>query len=87
MPSKMSIAEIYAKFFEIKVLLLIVTWYNKSKLNFVPDKENKTHAHNDNKIKTADKASILKTKAKSTKVDLKETESNRVSIANDGEWC
>ena len=34
-----------------------------------------------NKIKTADKASILNTKAKSTKIGLKETESNRVSIA------
>ena len=34
-----------------------------------------------NKIKTTDKASILNTKAKSTKVGLKETESNRVLIA------
>ena len=34
-----------------------------------------------NKIKTADKASISNTKAKSTEIGLKETESNRVSIA------
>ena len=45
-----------------------------------------TH-HDDDKIKTADKASILNTKAKSTKVGLKETESNRVSIADNNEWC
>ena len=38
-----------------------------------------------NKIKTADKASILNTKATSTKIGLKETESNRVSIADDNE--
>ena len=33
------------------------------------------------KIKTANKASTLNTKAKSTKIGSKETESNRVSIA------
>ena len=34
-----------------------------------------------NKIKTADKASILNKKAKSTKVGLKETESNKILTA------
>ena len=36
-------------------------------------------------IKIADKASILNTKAKSIKIGLKETESNRVLIADDNE--
>ena len=45
------------------------------------------HTHTMNKIKTAGKASILNTKAKSTKIGLKETESNRVSIADDNEQC
>ena len=40
-----------------------------------------------NKIKTADKASMSKTEAKSTEIGLKETESNRVLIAEDDEWC
>ena len=40
-----------------------------------------------NKIKTADKASIPNTYAKSVKLGLKEMESNRVSIADDDEWC
>ena len=39
-----------------------------------------------NKIKAADKASTLNTEAKATKLGLKETESNRVSIADDNEW-
>ena len=39
--------------------------------------EMKTHTHNMNKIKTADKASISNTESKSTKIGLKETESNR----------
>ena len=39
-----------------------------------------------NKIKTADKASISNALAKSTKIGLKETESNRLSIADDNEW-
>ena len=39
-----------------------------------------------NKIKTADKASISNTEAKSTEIGLKETENNRVSIADDNEW-
>ena len=38
-----------------------------------------------NKIKTADKASISSTDIKSTEIGLKETESNRVSIAEDDE--
>ena len=47
-----------------------------------------THTHDDNKIKTANKASsILNTKAKSMKIGLKETECNRVSIADDYGWC
>ena len=50
-----------------------------------PREEN--HTHDGDKIKTADKASILNTKAKSTKIGLKETESNRVSIADNNEWC
>ena len=40
---------------------------------------------NDDKIKTTNKASILNKKAKSTKIGLKETESNRVSIADNNE--
>ena len=36
-----------------------------------------------NKIKTADKASILNRKAKSTKIGLKETESNKILAAVD----
>jgi hypothetical protein len=47
--------------------------------------KHKAHTHDDDKIKTADKASILNTKAKSTKIGLKETESNRVSITDDNE--
>jgi len=39
------------------------------------------------KIKTANKASILNTKAKSTKTGLKEMEVNRVLIADNDEWC
>ena len=39
------------------------------------------------KIKIADKASILNTKAKSMKIGLKETGSNRLLIADDDEWC
>ena len=35
------------------------------------------------KIKTADKAGILNTEAKSTKIGLKETKSNRVLTAVD----
>ena len=38
-----------------------------------------------NKIKTADKASMSNTEVKSTEIGLKETESNRVSIADDNE--
>ena len=40
-----------------------------------------------NKIKTADKASISNTKEKSTEIGLKETESNRVLIADDNGGC
>ena len=40
-----------------------------------------------NKIKTADKASISNTEIKSTGIGLKETESNRVLIADDNGWC
>ena len=47
----------------------------------------KTTQTHDDKIKTADKASILNRKAKSTKVGLKERESNRVLIADNNEWC
>ena len=43
------------------------------------------HKHMMNKIKTADKASISSTDIKSTEIGLKETESNRVSIAEDDE--
>ena len=38
-----------------------------------------------NKIKTANKASISNTEVKSTEIGLKETERNRVSIADDNE--
>ena len=38
-------------------------------------------------MKTADKASISNTKAKSTEIGLKETESNRVLIADDNGGC
>ena len=50
---------------------------------------NDTHTHTNtlNKMKTADKASISNTEAKSTKIGLKETESNRVLIANKDGWC
>ena len=40
-----------------------------------------------NKIKTADKASISNTEVKSTEIGMKETESNRVSISDNDEWC
>ena len=39
-----------------------------------------------NKIKITDKASISNTEAKSTEIGLKETESNRVLIADDDGW-
>tara|TARA_B110001452_G_C14944621_1_gene330389 strand:+ start:118 stop:291 length:174 start_codon:yes stop_codon:yes gene_type:complete len=45
-----------------------------------------THTPQDDKIKTADKASVSNTTAKSTKIGLKETESNRVSTADNDEW-
>ena len=46
--------------------------------------ENKhKHEHTMNKIKTADNASISNTEVKSTEIGLKETESNRVLIADD----
>ena len=40
-----------------------------------------THTHTMEKIKTANKASISNTEAKSTEIGLKETESNRVLTA------
>ena len=40
-----------------------------------------THTHTMNKIKTADKASMSYREEKLTQIGLKETESNRVSIA------
>ena len=40
-----------------------------------------------NKIKTADKASISNTGAKSTEISLKEAESNRALNAVKDEWC
>ena len=40
-----------------------------------------------NKIKTAEKASISNIEVKSIEIGLKETESNRVLIADDEEWC
>ena len=46
-----------------------------------------THTHTMNKIKTADKASISNTEVKSKELGLKETESNRVMIADEDEWC
>ena len=39
------------------------------------------------KIKTTDKASISITRVKSVLVGLKETERNRVLIADDNGWC
>ena len=43
--------------------------------------------HNDDKIKLPTRlCSTLNTKAKSTKIGSKETESNRVSIADDNDW-
>ena len=50
-------------------------------------KPQQRQTYNDDKIKTANKASILNRKARSTKVGLKERESNRVSIADNNEWC
>ena len=46
-----------------------------------------TYTYTMNKIKTADKASISNTEAKSIEIGLKETESNRVLIADDSGWC
>ena len=70
----------------IKIAPGTSTWYNKTE-NTQTNNKRHTHTHTMEKIKTADKASILNTKAKSTKVGLKETESNRVSIADNNEWC
>ena len=47
----------------------------------------KTNTHTLNKIKTADKASISNTDAKSTKIGLNEMESNRILIADKDGWC
>ena len=52
------------------------TWYNSGTEN--TQTNNKQHCtHTMNKIKTADKASISNTEAKSTEIGLKETESNK----------
>ena len=64
----------------------------KLELNFVGTRKKttkhktNTHTHNDDKIKSADKANISSTRAKSTKIGLKETESNKVltDVGSDG---
>ena len=71
--------------FRVKVLLLVLVpgtiAKQKTRKQTTNDTHTHKHKHTMNKIKTADKASILNTKAKATKIGLKETESNRVSIA------
>ena len=46
-----------------------------------------TRTHDEEKMKSANKASIFNTEAKSIKLGLTEMESNMVSIADDDEWC
>ena len=49
------------------------------------ENKHKPHTHDQAKI-TGDKASTLNTKAKSTKIGSKETESN-ILIADNNGWC
>ena len=46
-------------------------------MNEKQHKHTHTHTHNNGNMKTADKTSISITRVKSSKIDLKETESNK----------
>ena len=59
------------------MLLVLVPGTIKRKTHKQTTNDTHTHTHTMEKIKTADKASILNTRAKSTKIGLKRTESNK----------